>query len=95
MSAAAETEFENDTAVIVSGHDEAGRPRASAFSQSEANLATKAAELMGMQVLRIDSGEEHALARKLPRGRVFASGKALVPYARASLYLEQRSSPST
>ena len=55
MSATAETEFENDTAIVAFGRDEAGRPRASAFGQSEADLATKAAGLMGMQLLRIET----------------------------------------
>ena len=31
---------------------------------------------MGLRVLRPDSDEQHALARKLPRGRVFAVGAA-------------------
>jgi hypothetical protein len=86
MSATAETEFENDMAVVVFGRDEAGRPRASAFGQSEADLATKAAGLMGMQLLRIGSDEHRTLAAKLPRGRVFASGRAFVPFVKAGLY---------
>src|SRR3712207_4819839 len=86
MSATAGTEFENDTAVVVFGRDEAGRPRASAFGQSEAELAIKVAGLMGMQVLRLDNDEQRALAAKLPRGRIFASGRAFVPFVKAGLF---------
>ena len=86
MSAAAGTEFENDTAVVVFGRDEAGRPRASAFGQNEADLATRAAGLMEMQLLQIGSDEHRTLSAKLPRGRVFASGRAFVPFIKADLY---------
>jgi hypothetical protein len=86
MSAPAETDFENGTAVVVFGRDATGKPHASAFSQSEADLAVKAAGLMGMQVLRPETDEQRALAAKLPRGRVFASGKAFVPFVRTDLY---------
>jgi hypothetical protein len=86
MSATAETDFENGTAVVVFGRDEGGRARASAFGQGEAHLATKAAGLMGMQVLCLETGEPADLAAKLPRGRVFASGRAFVPFVKAGLY---------
>jgi hypothetical protein len=86
MSATAEIEFQDDMAVVEFGRDEAGRPRASAFGQSEADLATKAAGLMGMQLLRIDSDEQRMLAAKLPRGRVFASGRAFVSFVKVGLF---------
>jgi hypothetical protein len=86
MSAAAESRTQEGTALVVFGLDGAGRPRASAFSQSEADLATKAAGLMAMQVLRIDGDEQQTLAAKLPRGRVFASGRAFVPFVKVGLY---------
>src|SRR5829696_5342064 len=41
---------------------------------------------MGMHVLRPKTAEQRALAAKLPRGRIFASGKGLVPFVRAGLY---------
>ena len=41
---------------------------------------------MGMRVVPLDTPELQALAAKLPRGRVFASGRAFVPFVRAGLY---------
>jgi hypothetical protein len=73
-------------ALVVFGKDEAGKPHASAFTAADAELATKAATLMGMQLLQVVTNEQHALAAKLPTGRVFASGRAFVPFVRAGLY---------
>ena len=67
-------------ALVVFGRDEAGKPHASAFDSSEAELAEKAAGLMGMRMLRIETDEQRDLAAKVPRGRVFASGRAFVPF---------------
>jgi hypothetical protein len=86
MSAAAEPRTQEGTALVVFGLDGAGTARASAFHQADAERAERVAEIMGMHVLRPDSDEQHALARKLPRGRVVASGKTFVPYVRADLY---------
>ncbi|KMO38853.1 tudor domain-containing protein [Methylobacterium aquaticum] len=75
-------------AFAVFGRDEAGKAHGSAFVASETELATKAAELMGMRTLAIRTEVEQALAAKLPRGRVFASGKAFVPFIKAALLTE-------
>ena len=73
-------------AVVVFGRDEAGKPHASSLGTSEAELAEKAAGLMGMRVLRLTSDEERELAAKLPRGRVFGSGRAFVPFVKVGLF---------
>src|SRR4051812_20984121 len=62
-------------AIIVFGRDEAGKAHASWFDQSEAALAEKAADLMGLRVLRVQTDEHRVLAAQLPHGRVFASGR--------------------
>lgn len=72
--------------LIVFGLDETKRPHASAFLAPQAELAEKAAGLMGMAALRLATDEQKALAAKLPKGRVFASGRAFVPFVRAGLY---------
>ena len=41
---------------------------------------------MNMRVLRVETEEHRAIARQLARGRVFASGRAFTPFARANLY---------
>jgi hypothetical protein len=85
MSARANAETPAATALIVFGRDNGGKPHASRFDASEAELAEKAAGLMGMQVLRPETGEQRALAAKLPKGRVFASGRAFVPFVKAAV----------
>src|SRR5437763_11611101 len=86
MSARANAETPAATALIVFGRDNGGKPHASRFDANEAELAEKAAGLMGMQVLRPENDEQRALAGKLPKGRVFASGRAFVPFVAAGLY---------
>src|SRR3954469_13923322 len=84
MSARANAETPAAAALIVFGRDTGGKPHASRFDASEAELVEKAAGLMGMQVL--GPGEQRALAAKLPKGRVFASGRAFVPFVKAAVY---------
>lgn len=86
MTAAVETTSDHPGALVVFGLDEKRKPHASRFSDSEADLAQKAAALMNMHVLRLENDEQRALAAKLPRGRVFGSGRAFVPFVKAGLY---------
>src|SRR3954452_21782059 len=86
MSARANAESHAATALVVFGRDNGGKPHASRFDASEAELAEKAAGLMGMQVMRPENAEHRELAAKLPRGRVFASGRAFVPFVKAAIY---------
>jgi len=65
-----------EPSLVVFGRDDAGKPRASWFDAGSADLATKAADLMNMRVLRIATEEQKGLAGQLARGRVFASGRA-------------------
>src|SRR5829696_7503888 len=76
----------SEPSVVVFGRDEAGKPHASWFDAENAELAIKAADLMNMRVLRVETEEQKALARQLAPGRVFASGRAFTPFARANLY---------
>ncbi len=86
MSREVETEAQVEIAVVVFGIDDAGRPHGSAFKANDRVLAERAAGLMGMHVLRPETDEQRALAAQLPRGRVFDSGKAFLPFVRAALY---------
>ncbi len=69
----------------LAGMGPASRARPGSMPVS-AELAAKAADLMKMQVLRIETDEQKALARQLARGRVFASGRAFTPFARAPVF---------
>ena len=75
-----------DFGIVVFGRDDTGKPHASVFSEADASLATRAAGLMGMQLLRPVSKAASELASKLPKGRVFASGRGFVPFVRLKLY---------
>lgn len=72
-------------AVVVLGHDEAGRPHASTFTPEEAALATRAASLMAFKVLPVTEAVA-PLAAKLPKGRLFSSGKGFVPFVKAETF---------
>src|SRR4051812_8307739 len=76
----------SEPCLVVFGRDEAGKPHASWFDAQSADLAVKAADLMNMRVLKVETEEQKALARQLAPGRVFASGRAFTPFARANLY---------
>ena len=73
-------------AIVVFGRDNSSKPHASVFNGTDAEQAKKAAGLMGMHVLRLETAEARELAAKLPQGRVFASGRAFVPFVKAGLY---------
>jgi hypothetical protein len=88
MTAQANASLTDAPALVVFGRDATGKPHASSFSQSEADLATKAAELMGLRLLPVRTDTERALAAKVPRGRVFATGRAFVPFIKATLLME-------
>ncbi len=75
-----------DASIIIFGRDEVDKPHAAAFAANDAVLATKAAELTGMRVIQVEGGELAALAQQLAAGKVFASGKAFVPFVGAALY---------
>jgi hypothetical protein len=68
MTAQADPNLTDAPALVVFGRDKGGKPYASSFTQSEADLATKAAELMGLHLLAVRTDIERALAAKVPRG---------------------------
>ena len=57
-----------DPSLVVFGRDGAGKPRASWFDAPSAELATKAADLMQMRVLKVETEEQKAVARQLAPG---------------------------
>ena len=67
--------------------DGSGKPHCSYFAGGEAELATKAAAIMGMHVLPLTNPECDGLAEQMPKGRIFEkSGKAFVPFCKQPLY---------
>jgi hypothetical protein len=74
-----------DPALVLFGRDEAGKPRASWFDALSADLALKAADLMKMRVLPVETEEQRAIARQLQPGRVFENGRARLGASRGRL----------
>ena len=65
--------------LIVLGRDEEGKPRAARFPGGQADLVAKAAEAMNLTVCKADGAALAELAKKLPSGRLYATGQGFVP----------------
>jgi hypothetical protein len=72
--------------LVMYGLGEDRRPHAARFSSSDEPAVLKAAGLMGLAIARADSEALKALAKQLPAGRIFATGRALVPFVRQAVY---------
>jgi hypothetical protein len=72
--------------LIALGFDEHQKPRGARFDGADANLVTKAAQLMDLNVYEPKTKELAELAKKLPIGRLYANGKAFVANIRQNLY---------
>jgi hypothetical protein len=82
------TKETNGTAaeLIVLGRDEQGKPRAARFPASQADLVAKAAKAMNLTVCKADGAALAELAKKLPNGRLYATGRGFVPPVGRSRY---------
>lgn len=74
------------TRFIVLGRDEGGKAHASWFDEYDRPAAERAAALMGMHGLIVDDDGLAAIAQRLPRGKLFASGRAFVPFVKGSTF---------
>ena len=72
--------------LVVFGIDGDGKPRASRFADRDAELATKAAGLLGFRVAWITDEAGRALAEALPDGNAFARGNGFVRLVRQSAF---------
>ncbi|MBP1885731.1 tudor domain-containing protein [Sinorhizobium mexicanum] len=75
-----------DAKVIVIGLDDQGRPHASWFAEDECDAAAVASDLMNMALIDVSNEELAAIANNLPRGKLFESGKAFVPFVKRTTY---------
>ena len=75
-----------DGPVLILGLDDKGRPHASRFLPGDAQRAQDAADAMEMCAVATESDILQRLADKLPKGKIFASGKAFVPFVKQTLY---------
>jgi len=72
--------------LVVFGIDGEGKLRASRFAEKDAELATKAAALLGFRTARIADKAGSAIAEALPDGNVFARGNGFVRLVRKSAF---------
>jgi hypothetical protein len=63
--------IESASTLVVFGLDPDGNPRAGRFAEPDAEVAVKAAALLGYQIVRISDAE---VLEALPDGNVFARG---------------------
>jgi hypothetical protein len=72
--------------LVVFGTDREGKPRASRFGDRDAELAIKAAGLLGFRFAWIADEAGLAIAEALPDGNVFARGNGFIRLARQSAF---------
>ena len=72
--------------LILLGRDDDGKPRAARFPVGQADLVAKAAKAMNLTVCKADGAALAELAKKLPNGRLYATGRGFVPAVGRSLY---------
>jgi len=72
--------------VILVGLDDQNKPHASWFEEEQADAAAVAADLMGFALVDISNDELTAIASALPKGKLFESGKAFVPFVKRTVY---------
>ena len=70
-----------DPAIIVFNYNERRLPQAAWFLEAEADLAIRAARLMGLRVLRIEDDAHRELAAQLRQGQVYAADQTFAPIA--------------
>jgi hypothetical protein len=73
--------------ILCSPHGEE-RPHASWFGLADSQKAVAAAEQMGMHAIAVAGDDLKAIAAQLPKGKIFPSGKAFVPFVRAALFAD-------
>jgi len=74
--------------LVVLGLDIGDKPHASRFEERDAPFVERAAELMGFHLVRVpaDGAELNGIAEKLPLGKIFATGRAFVPFVGRSAF---------
>jgi hypothetical protein len=80
------TPISDDIGLLVLGFDEQQKPCGARFVDAKPDLVAKAAQLMGLKVYKPSSPDVAELAKKLPVGQLYATGRAFVPHVRQSLY---------
>ena len=78
----------DDACLLVLGFDEQQKPCGARLVGAHPDLVAKAAQVMGLEVYKASSPDVAEVAKKLPLGQLYATGRAFVPHVRQSLYSE-------
>ena len=81
------TRGRREVAIVIFGRDSKRKGHAAGFGAEDAGLALKAARLMKLNTWRVPL-DAQALALRVPRGKLFGSGRALAPLVNAKLMAE-------
>ena len=76
----------NGPDLIVLGRDEAGKPKAARFPTGHDDIVAKAAKAMNLAVCKAEGEALAELAKKLPPGRLYSTGRGFVPSVGQGLY---------
>ena len=71
---------------VVVGLDENGKPKGARFNPEQMEQAIQAAQSLNLEIYDANSDEMAELARKLPSGRIYAQGRAFIPFIKRELY---------
>src|SRR6266487_5717281 len=77
-----------DIGLLVLGFDEQQKPCGARFVGAKPDLVAKAVQVMGLKMYKPSSPEAAEVAKRLPVGQLYATGRAFVPHVRQSLYSE-------
>jgi hypothetical protein len=72
--------------LVVLGLDASGKPRASRFTPADSELAVIAARLMDLRAVNVVDEQLRQTAAELPLGKIYATGRGLVPLVKQGLY---------
>lgn len=81
-----ETMSNGNKMLVILNVDDARKAHAARFNAGEEGAVRKAAGLMGMRLGVAKTDKALELARKLPEGKLFDSGKGMVPLVREDIY---------
>jgi hypothetical protein len=72
--------------LLVFGLDDSGKPKGARFLGEQIDQAREASTSMNLELHEALTDAQQELARKLPSGRIYAKGRAFVPFIKRDLF---------
>ena len=79
-------EMNDEPSIVVIGRDGTKPPRGSWYAANDIDAAEAGATAMGLQAVAVTGSDVMALANRVPKGRVFSSGKLFMPRIQKEVY---------